>query len=85
MYLSLNRPHQAQPLNARVLAIRRRDLGSDHPETITAVINLSATLIALKEYEVAEKNLVELLPLAHRVLGEFHPRTLRATMHLGIV
>jgi hypothetical protein len=61
-------------LDQDTLARRRRDLGEDHPDTLTAASNLAVSLRAAGEYQAA-RELGEDTVARRRVLGEDHPDT----------
>ena len=59
-----------------VLAVRRRRLGTDHPFTLLAMVNMAIVLAASGEPEEAERLILEGLPVADTSLGEEHIGTL---------
>ena len=62
-------------LDEDTLARRRRDLGEDHPDTLTAASNLAAALFELGEYQAARELNEDILARRRRVLGEDHRDT----------
>jgi hypothetical protein len=66
-----------------VLARRRRILGEDHPDTITAAGNLAATLWALGDYPGACTIEEDVLARRRRIQGEDHPDTITAAASLA--
>ncbi len=69
-------------LDQDTLARRRRDLGEDHPDTLTSASNLAMLLDRLGEPQAARELADDILALRRRVLGEDHPDTLTAAFHL---
>ena len=61
--------------SAQALAIRRRVLGEDHPDTAASYNNLACNLKAQGKYAEAEPLLPQALAIRRRVLGEDHPDT----------
>ena len=60
-------------LDEETLARRRRDLGEDHPDTLTAANGLAVSLRAAGEYQAARELGEDTLARRRRVLGEDHP------------
>ena len=71
-------------LDEDTLARRRRDLGEDHPDTLTAASNLAVSLRAAGEYQAARELGEDTLARRRRVLGEDHPDTLASADGLAI-
>jgi serine/threonine protein kinase len=69
----------------RVVAISRRELGNEHPDTLTAIGNLAEFRKELGEYEESEQLWRELLKVCRRTLGDEHTETLRAISSLAKV
>ena len=68
--------HQAaRELAEDTLARRRRDLGEDHPDTLTSAFILASALFELGEYQAARELNEDILARRRRVLGEDHPDT----------
>jgi formylglycine-generating enzyme required for sulfatase activity len=67
-------------LEERVLEVRRRVLGEEHPETLSSMGNLAMTLKA--QGELAGARLLEerVLEVRRRVLGEEHQETLTSSV-----
>ena len=61
-------------LDEDILARRRRDLGEDHPDTLTSAFILAGALFELGEYQAA-RELTEDILARRRVLGEDHHDT----------
>jgi tetratricopeptide (TPR) repeat protein len=66
----------AEPLYVRALEACERDLGREHPHTLTCVNNLAVRLQAKGDYAGAEPLFVRALDARERVLGPEHPNTL---------
>jgi tetratricopeptide (TPR) repeat protein len=77
-YSSLGQFAKALPLHERALALRRRLLGPDHPDTLIAMSELSNTLEGLGRPAEAEALDRERLAAYRRVHGPDHPDTLIA-------
>jgi tetratricopeptide (TPR) repeat protein len=74
---------EAEPLLREALAIRRRVLGGDHPDTATSLHNLAVDLDARGQYAEAEPLLREALAIRRRVLGVDHPDTAASLIELA--
>ena len=66
---------EAEPLHRSALAIRRKALGEDHPDTATGYNNLAANLNAQGKYAEAEPLYRRALAIRLKALGEDHPDT----------
>jgi eukaryotic-like serine/threonine-protein kinase len=83
LYYKLGRYDDALVLQERALAIRRRVLGEDHPDTMSSINDIGYLLQAqgkLAESEVYRK---EGLEKRLRVLGREHPHTLQSMSNMG--
>ena len=67
-----------------MLAIRRRVLGPEHPDTLTSMNNLAETLRAQGDLAGARKLQEETLAICRRVLGPEHPDTLTSMNNLAM-
>ena len=65
----------ARKLHEEALAISRRVLGAEHPDTLTSINNLANTLFAQGDLAGARKLQEETLTIRRRVLGPEHPHT----------
>ncbi len=83
VYTGLGAYAAAQPLLEQSLATRRRLLGSDHPQTLTAANELANLLWFQDRFAEAEPLFREVVETRARVLGETHPDTLRANYDLA--
>lgn len=64
------------------LEMRRRELGYDHPDTLTSAHNMGALLIRLDPTK-AETYILESLERRREILGDDHPDTLTSFNSLG--
>jgi hypothetical protein len=60
------------------LAICRRLLGDEHPDTLTVLLNLAQTMCAQNDLIGARKLQERVVMVRRRVLGEEHPGTLNS-------
>lgn len=67
----------------QALAIRRRVLGDDHPDTLVSLSNMGLLLLAQGKLAEAEPYLRETQQEYRLVLGDEHPETLRSISNLG--
>jgi CHAT domain-containing protein/tetratricopeptide (TPR) repeat protein len=74
---------EAEQLFQRIVAKLARDLGEEHPDTLTSASNRAAILERLGRYEEAEKVYSRVLEVRHRLLGTEHPDTLATTHELA--
>ena len=74
VYHRQDRIAEAIELVERVLASRRRTLGSDHPLTLAALNNLATEYQSLKKFQEARNLLNEAIATGERVLGAAHPQ-----------
>ena len=66
-----------------VLAVRKRVLGEEHPNTLTSASNLALTYSQQGKHAEAETLQVAVLAVEKRVLGEEHPDTLTSANNLA--
>jgi hypothetical protein len=66
-----------------VLAVQKRVLGEEHPDTLATAINLSYSLCDQGRHEEAEAMDRKLLAVDKRVLGEEHPDTLMTARNVA--
>lgn len=74
----------AQALLERILGLRRRILGDEHPDTMMSVGDLASTLKAQGDLDGARELEEILLATRGRVLGEEHPDTLTSMNNLAL-
>jgi serine/threonine protein kinase len=85
VYDSLGLYSQAQPLFAKAIAIRRRVLGPQNPDTLTSMSSLGRTLMRVGRYDEAEKLDRETMDARRHVLGPEHPSTLMSMTNLATI
>jgi len=73
----------ARQLKEQVLESRRRQLGADHPDTLTAMNSLAGTLKAQGDLPKARQLQEQVLESSRRQLGAEHPDTLTAMNNLA--
>ncbi|HEY7326073.1 MAG TPA: tetratricopeptide repeat protein [Gemmataceae bacterium] len=78
------RYREAQPLLKQILAIRRKVLGEEHPDTATSYNNVAYNLQAQGKYQEAEEGYRKALTIYRKLLGEEHPDTAGGYNNLGL-
>jgi tetratricopeptide (TPR) repeat protein len=73
----------ARLLQEQVVAVRRRILGMEHPDTLTAMNNLALTLGDQGDFSSARSLQEQILATERRVLGEEHPKTQSSITNLA--
>jgi tetratricopeptide (TPR) repeat protein len=73
----------AENLLRREWEIRSRILGDEHPDTLTSMNNLTATLRAEGDLAGAREKQEEVLEIRRRILGDEHPDTLTSIANLA--
>jgi tetratricopeptide (TPR) repeat protein len=73
----------ARPYYEQALAIRRKVLGEEHPDTILSFNNLGGLLESMGDYSGAWTNYEQVLANQRKTLGEEHPDTARSLYNLG--
>jgi hypothetical protein len=73
----------ARKIRDQVLKANRRVLGEDHPDTLTSMCNLAATLWAQGDLPGAREIGEHVLNVRRRILGEDHPDTLTSLNNLA--
>jgi tetratricopeptide (TPR) repeat protein len=76
---------EAERMEYEALALQRKILGSEHPDTMASMNNHADTLIKLGRRAEAEKMFRDLIDVQTRVQGAGHPETLCAMNHLARV
>jgi serine/threonine protein kinase len=74
--VKIGRRDLALPHAEAALAIRRRELGDDHPDTLTSLNNYASVLEKIGRVHEAESVYRDALERRRRLLGEDHPKTL---------
>jgi hypothetical protein len=68
----------ARELAEDILARRRRVLGEDHPDTLTAAFQLVGALTGLGDYHAARELNDDIIARRRRLQGDEHPETMMA-------
>ena len=76
---------EAKPLLRRSLAIRKKVLGSDHPDTAISLNNLGVVLRFQGRYGQAEPLIRRSLTIRKKVLGSDHPDTAISLNNLALL
>ena len=84
VFIDQGRGDRAEPLFREALALRRRELGSEHQETATSLSDLGLLLREKGELAEAERLLRECWEISRRTLGEEHPNVGTAVANLGL-
>ena len=74
----------AEKFQILLLDERSRTLGEEHPDTISAMVNLANTYRRLGKYADIEKLHLKGLHIRNRLLGEEHPDTISAMNDLAL-
>jgi tetratricopeptide (TPR) repeat protein/predicted Ser/Thr protein kinase len=80
----LGRYEEAQKAHERVLALRQKALGSEHPDTTNSLNNLGGVLYYLGKYEEAREIHARALALREKILGPEHPHVAVSLNNLGL-
>jgi hypothetical protein len=83
-YSAAGRKAEELALDEEVLALRRKVLGPDHPDTLKTMGNLAGSLSDAGRVEEAIELQAEVVAGYGRVLGPEHPHTLSATGNLSV-
>jgi eukaryotic-like serine/threonine-protein kinase len=81
--VKIGRRDLALPHAEAALAIRKRELGEDHIDTLTSLNNYASVLEKLGRIKEAEAVYKQSLERRRRLLGEDHPKTLMAMNNYG--
>lgn len=76
---------EAQRYHAQALAIRRRVLGADHPDTAQSLNNLGNVRWKQGQYAEARRYHAQALAIRQRVLGSDHRDTAQSLNNLGLM
>ena len=85
MYYLIGKYAQAEPLYVRALAIKEKQLGSNHPDTATSLNNLASLYESISKYAEAELLFVRALEIVEKSLGNNHPNTQAIRENLEIL
>ena len=83
-YFALGSYALAEPLHSAAAAIRARELGTQHPLTLTSRNNLAKTLVAMGKFKAAGDMHRRNYEMTRRILGEEHAQTLRSLNNLAV-
>lgn len=83
VYLWMGMYDAALPLQERALALRRHELGEDHPETLLSINNLGEILHYQGKLEEAEPYYQEAIDKRRKAFGNEHPDTLASIANMG--
>ncbi len=70
-------------ITKQALAINKKVLGEQHPDTASSLNNLGSLLLSLGDYAGARLYLEQALAIADRVLGKNHPTSRIIQENLG--
>nr|POF26240.1 vegetative incompatibility protein het-e-1 [Quercus suber] len=73
----------AEEMARRCVKVRRRELGEEHPSTLTSMGNLASTYRNQGRWTEAEELEVKVMETRRTVLGEAHPDTLTSMNNLA--
>ncbi|RFU27453.1 hypothetical protein B7463_g8883, partial [Scytalidium lignicola] len=74
---------EAEPIYRQTLALRKKVLGPEHPNTLMSMNNLAMLLDSQGKYDEAEPIFRQTLALSEKVLGPEHPNTLNSMNNLA--
>jgi len=81
--LRQSKPAESVALLRNVVAIRKNLLGSEHPDTANALLNLAMSLQKTKQLGEAEAAVRDALAVSRKTVGEQHRRTAFCVEKLG--
>ncbi|WP_224366359.1 serine/threonine-protein kinase [Hyalangium versicolor] len=84
VFYSLGRYEEARQVHTRVLALREKALGPDHPDVATSLTNLGGVLYNLGRYEEARAMNERAVALREKALGPEHPAVAGSLNNLGL-
>nr|NCR60363.1 CHAT domain-containing protein [Microcystis aeruginosa LL13-06] len=76
---------EAEPLYKEALAIRKQQLGDNHPDTATSLNNLAALYESQGRYSEAEPLYKQALAIIKQQLGDNHPDTATSLNNLALL
>ena len=82
-YMQLRMYEESTPHFINTLEIRRRELGNEHPETITSMNAMCMLLRRQGKFDEAEPFCQNSLEISRRVLGEEDPVRIQAVCYMG--
>jgi predicted RNA-binding protein Jag len=75
--------NNAEQLEFEVMEMRKKLLGAEHPDTLTAIGNLASTYMHQGRWNEAEQLEVQVMNMRKKLLGADHPDTLNAIGNLA--
>jgi eukaryotic-like serine/threonine-protein kinase len=84
-YRALGKYEEARPHLERSLAVREKELGADHPDTLTSMNDLAGLYHDQGKYEKAEPLYLEVLQEREKKLGADHLHTLTSKNNLALL
>ena len=82
-YWQLGEYVAAEPHLQRARVLRRRELGEEHPSTLSSIGHLAILYLNQGRFDEAEPLILQTLEIQKRVLGEEHPDTLLSMNNLA--
>ena len=82
---SLGQYSAAETTHRQALSLRKRKLGSEHPDTLMSMNEVAVALKDQGKYAEAESMNRETLAWREKVLGREHPDTLTSMNNLALV
>jgi tetratricopeptide (TPR) repeat protein len=83
--MNQDRPDEAEPLYAEVLAMQRKLFGDAHPDLAVALNNVGFARDRRGDLRGAEASYLEALRMNRRLLGERHPEVAKMMSNLALV
>jgi len=78
------RSKEAEELLVQVVKAGKRDLGQEHPDTLTSVANLASAFWNQGRWKEAEELQVQVMETQKRLLGYEHPSTMTSINNLAM-
>ena len=75
--------NSAEQLEDRVLDMRKKLLGAEHPDTLTSMANLASTYMNQGRWSEAEQLDIQVMDTRKKILGAEHPHTLTSMANLA--
>ena len=85
LYQTQNKFEQAGALSEKVLEIRKRVMGEEHPDTLTSMNDLAVLNARRGQSAQAAELFTQVIDLQRRLRGDEHPETLRSMSNLGVL
>jgi CHAT domain-containing protein/Tfp pilus assembly protein PilF len=81
----MGRPAEARPNLEEALAVRKKVLGPEHPDTAASLNNLGLLLSEMGQHAEARRHHEEALAVRKKVLGPEHPQTADSLNNLAVL